>query len=173
MGFGGEYVLARSDRPLRELAGFAAGCAEGHSDCVTECLPRPGGWQTLQIHHGLPGDSLRPFRQLADSTGAPVLIARVMDSDVCEVVGLAPSGARWSTYLDPAMAADYGFPEPPPGAAGHITRWAAEAGCTADPIALAEVLAKRADSLVDDLIFDLIDACGFPPSVPTEAPASA
>ncbi|GGQ87117.1 hypothetical protein [Kitasatospora griseola] len=173
MGFSGEYVLARSDRPLRELAAFAAGCAEGHSDCVTECLPRPGGWQTLQIHHGLPGDSLRPFRQLAGSTGAPVLIARVMDSDVCEVVGLAPSGARWSTYLDPATAADYGFPELPPGAAEHITRWAAEAGCVADPIALAEVLAKPADPFVEDLVFELIDACGFPPSVPAGAPASA
>ncbi|PJN23728.1 hypothetical protein CG736_20870 [Kitasatospora sp. CB02891] len=73
----------------------------------------------------------------------------------------------------PATAAEYGIPEPPPGAAEHITRWAAEAGCTADPVALAEVLAKRAHSLVDDLIFDLIDACGFPPSVPAGAPASA
>ncbi|MFJ8439532.1 hypothetical protein [Kitasatospora griseola] len=172
MGFGGEYVLARSDRPLRELAAFATGCAEGHSDCVTECLPRPGSWQTLQIHHGLRGGSLRP-RQLLDTTGAPVLIARVMDSDVCEVVGLAPSGAQWSTFLDPAMAADYGIPEPPPGAAGHITRWAAEAGFAADPVALAEVLAKGADSLVDDLVFELIDACGFPPSAPDEEPASA
>ncbi|MFG2692658.1 hypothetical protein [Kitasatospora sp. NPDC048407] len=171
MGFTGEFVLARSDRPLRELAVFAAGCAEGHADCVTDCWPRPGGWQTLQILHGLRDNSLRPFRQLVDTSGAPVLLANVMDSDVCEVVGLAPSGARWSTMLDPVMAADYGIPQPEPGAAEQITRWAAEAGFAADPVALAEVLAKRADPFVEELVFDLIDACGFPPSVPaSEAP---
>ncbi|MFJ5921450.1 hypothetical protein ACIQF6_02460 [Kitasatospora sp. NPDC092948] len=166
MGFTGEFVLARSDRPLRELAVFATDCAEGYADCVTECTPRPGGWQTLQIHHGLRSDSLQPYRQLVETTGAPVLLANVMDSDVCEVVGLAPSGARWSTMLDPVMAADYGIPEPEPGAAEHIARWAAEAGFAADPVALADVLVKRADPFVEELIFDLIDACGFPPGIP-------
>ncbi|MEW1908046.1 hypothetical protein AB0442_06240 [Kitasatospora sp. NPDC085895] len=108
-----------------------------------------------------------------ETTGAPVLFASVMDSDVCQVRGPAPSGLRWSTYLDPVMAADHGIPEPPPGAAALIARRAAEAGCGADPAALAEILVRRADPFVEDLVFELIDSCGFPPGIPSGAPGSA
>ncbi|MFD9127659.1 hypothetical protein [Kitasatospora sp. NPDC059571] len=163
MGFTGDVVLARSGRPLRELAWFAAGCAEGGSTCVSACNPRPGGWQTLQILHGMVDDSVASLRALVEATAAPVLVAHVMDSDVCWTRGLAPSGARWSTVLDPVMAADYGVPGPFPDASEEITRWAAEAGFAADPAALGEVLVKRADPFAEDLVFELIDACGFPP----------
>ncbi|MEY9849714.1 hypothetical protein [Streptacidiphilus sp. MAP5-3] len=168
MGFTGDFVLARSDQPLHELAWFAAGCEEGHSDCLSSCSPRAGGWQTVQIHHGVRDYALPAFQNLVAATGAPILIAKVMDSDVCEVRGLAPSGARWSTFLDPVMAAEYDIPEPPPGAADLIEKWAQEAGFTPDPTRLREVLVKRADPFVEDLIFELIDSCGFPPSIPTE-----
>ncbi|MEY9963470.1 hypothetical protein ABIA33_001503 [Streptacidiphilus sp. MAP12-16] len=168
MGFTGDFVLARSDQPLREFALFASGCTDGHLDCVSSCWPRPDGWQTLQVHHGVRDDSLAAFQGLVEATGAPILIANVMDSDVCQVRGLDPSGAVWSTFLDPAMAAEYGAPEPAPGAAEHIQRWAAAAGFSADPRALADVLAKRAHPFVEDLVFELIDSCGFPPSIPDD-----
>lgn len=168
MGFTGDFVLARSDQPLRELPMFASGCTDGDLDCVSSCWPRPGGWQTLQIHHGVRDDSLPAFQGLVAATGAPILIANVMDSDVCQVRGLAPSGARWSTFLDPVMAADYGIPEPSPGTAEYITRWAAEAGFTADADALAYVLTKRAHPFVEDLVHELIDSSGFPPSIPDD-----
>ena len=168
MGFTGDFILARNDQPLRELAFFVSGCVQGDLDCVFTCWPRPGGWQTLQIGHGVRDDSLSAFQGLVEVTGAPILIANVMDSDVCQVRGLAPSGARWSTFLDPVKAADYGIPEPAPGAAEHITQWAAEAGFTADPDALADVLTKRADPFVEDLVHELIDSCGFPPSIPDD-----
>ncbi|WP_052434309.1 hypothetical protein [Streptacidiphilus melanogenes] len=170
MGFTGDFVLARSDVPLRERALFASGCTDGHLDCVSSCRSRPGGWQTLQIHHGVRDDSLAAFQELVHDTAAPILIANVMDSDVCQVRGLTPSGARWSTFLDPPVAADYGIPEPAPGAAADITRWAAEAGFTADAEALAAVLTKRADPFVETLLFELIDACGFPTGLPDGVP---
>ncbi|MFD8075174.1 hypothetical protein ACFV3E_21310 [Streptomyces sp. NPDC059718] len=186
MGYTGDFVLARSDAPLERTRGF-----EESADDLNVCVPRPGGWQTLQFDRSLPdSDDDRWLERLVAATGSPVLIASVFDSDVCLVRGLTPSGAVWSAFLDPEMAADYeiaGSPPavddaPPgesekernvrwmlaevPGTAEEIAGWAAEAGFTADRDTLREVLAKRADPFVEDLFFELIDACGLPPVRP-------
>jgi hypothetical protein len=58
MGYWGDLVLARSDRPLSELTPFLArpGCCDGDDDCLTMCADRSGGWQTAQVCHYRPGD---------------------------------------------------------------------------------------------------------------------
>ena len=183
MGFSGDFVLVRSDRPLLEAKLFETGCAEGHVECLTACRPRPGGWQTVQVHHGLRGDDMGNgadyahwLRTLVEATDSPVLIATVMDSDLCEVRGLAPSGLRWTTLLDPVMAADYGVPVPTGGhtaVAERVAAWAGEAGFHADSEALHAVLTKRADPFVEDLIFELIDAAGLPAGAPDEPDSGA
>src|SRR4051794_30733673 len=106
MGFFGDFVLLRTDR--RPALGEDAACEEGHAECV-EPLDSPwaGGWQMVQVGHGLPGGPRRAVGKLVAATGSPAVVARVMDSDVCQAFGLAPSGESWETFLDPAMAEDY------------------------------------------------------------------
>lgn len=90
MGFFGDFVLARSDRPLLEhpLFGSAFVCSEGHADEVHACRRYEAGWQTLQVPHGLPdNDGDRWLSRLVTATGSPAMIANVMDSDVCVVGG--------------------------------------------------------------------------------------
>ncbi|MYS19521.1 hypothetical protein GA0115240_109430 [Streptomyces sp. DvalAA-14] len=175
MGFSGDFVLARSDRPLLELPPLgAASCGECADGCLHPCAERTGGWRTAQSGHGFLTDHPKGLlRELVASTGAPALLARVMDSDMCQVWGLTPSGAQWTVLLDPVMAADYDIPVPGPdevrATAGSIAGWAAEAGFAAEPGALLSVLTKRADPFVEDLFFELIDACGLPPADPAPA----
>jgi hypothetical protein len=173
MGFSGDFVLARSDRPLTELPPFATGASgrAGEGDCFHPCADRAGGWRTLQIHRGLATDDLPGWlRGLVAVTGAPALLARVVDSDMCQVWGVAPSGASWTSFLDPVQAAEYDIPVPGPdevrGNAGRIAGWAAEAGFTADRAALLSALTRRSDPFVEDLFFELVDACGLPPVDP-------
>ncbi|WP_431960932.1 hypothetical protein [Actinacidiphila sp. bgisy160] len=167
-------------------------CIDERADYFHECSPRrPGGWQTLQVNDHLPeNDDDRWLRRLVTATGSPVMIASIMDSDVCYVRGLTPSGVTWSAFLDPVMAADYEVSGPPPSEddappgetdrdrsirwlladvpenTEQIADWAAEAGFTANRDALRMVLVKRADPFVEDLFFELIDACGLPASEP-------
>ncbi|MEU6343039.1 hypothetical protein ABZ883_19105 [Streptomyces sp. NPDC046977] len=193
MGYSGDFVLARSDSSLRDLPVFddPEWCIEEQADYFHECRPRPGGWQTLQVNDCLPeNDDDRWLHRLVAATGSPVMIASVMDSDVCYVRGLTPSGVAWATFLDPVMAADYEVTVPPhsedeaprgetdqgrrvrlllanvPKAAEQIALWAAEGGFTADREALRAVLAKRADPFVEDVFFELVDACGLPLAAP-------
>ncbi|MFC4031236.1 hypothetical protein ACFO3J_07080 [Streptomyces polygonati] len=176
MGFSGDFVLARSERPLMELPQFGAGasCGTCEGGCFRPCAELTDGWQTVRSRHGSPIDGIRDWlRRLVAETGAPALLARVMDSDICQVWGLAPSGAAWTAFLDPVMAADYDIPVPGPeevrATAGRVAGWAAEAGFRAERAALLSVLTKRADPFVEDLFFELIEACGLPPVDPAAA----
>lgn len=97
------------------------------------------------------------------------MLASVMDSDLCDVRGLTPSGVSWSTCLDPAMAADYDIEVPDAsGTVEQIAAWSAEAGYAADLGALVDVLTKSADPFVEGLFFELIDACGLPARIALE-----
>jgi hypothetical protein len=200
MGYSGDFVLMRSESSLPDLPVFddPEWCIEEHSDYFHQCWPRPGGWQMLQVNDYLPenGDD-RWLHRLVTANGSPVMIASVMDSDVCYVRGLSPSGVTWSTFLDPVMAADYEVSvsppsedEAPPGetdkerrvrwlladlpqTAEQIAVWAAEGGFTADREALRVVLTKRADPFVEDLLFELVDACGLSPAEPVRKDLAA
>lgn len=193
MGYSGDFVLARSGSSLAELPVFddPGWCADEHAGRFHPCRSRLGGWQTLQADDWLPeNDDDRWLHRLVTATGSPVMIASVVDSDVCYVRGLTPSGAAWSAFLDPVMAAEYEVSVPlssqdeappgetdgdrrvrrmlaeVPGTVERIADWAAEAGFTADREALRAVLTKRADPLVEDLFMELVDACGLPPAEP-------
>ncbi|WP_329129508.1 hypothetical protein OG552_03605 [Streptomyces sp. NBC_01476] len=179
MGFSGDFVVARSDQPLLELPPFAAGavCGTcGGDDCSGPYEVRPGGWQTLRIQHGPMTDDVPAWLDtLAAATGAPALLGRVADSGLCQVWGTAVSGASWTTFLDPVLAARHGIPVPDaaevPRTARRIAAWAAEAGCAADHGALLSVLTRRADPFAADLFRELVDACGLPPAGPGPAAA--
>ncbi len=211
MGYWGDFVVARSDGPLAELPPFVArpGCSDDDKDCLTVCQVRPGGWQTAQMCHYLPGDDYQWWlKALVAATGSPVLIATVVDSGICQVRALAPSGTAWETFLDPRSSAlpdflDYYLMDEDgegsdadggddddaddddgdddgggggggeaaverlladvPATADQVARWAAEAGFRADTGALRAILGSEADPFVEDIFFQLIDACGLPP----------
>lgn len=137
MGYSGDFVLVRSDSSLPDLPVFddPEWCVEERADYFHECWPRPEGWQTLQVNDYLPenGDD-RWLHRLVTATGSPVMIASVMDSDVCYVRGLTPSGVTWSTFLDPVMAADYEVSVSPPSEdeapPGRPTKTGGSAGCS-------------------------------------------
>ena len=102
------------------------------------------------------------------------MLASVMDSDLCEVRGLTPSGVAWSTCLDPAMAADYDIEVPDASdTADRIMAWSGEARCAVDRGALVDVLTKESDPFVEDLFFELIDACGLPTQSVLEEPSAS
>ncbi|HET7017094.1 MAG TPA: hypothetical protein VFI65_24440 [Streptosporangiaceae bacterium] len=188
MGYWGDFVLARSAGPLAELAPFVTkpGCSDGHTDCLHVCEERPGGWQTVQLCHYLPGDDYDWWlSELVAATGAPVMIATVADSAMGQLRGLAPSGAEWTTFLDPESAdaegmldylsdPDGDFEGEPEGAAvqrvldaapetaDRIAGWAAEAGFQADVESVRQLLVQERDPFVEDLFFELITACGLP-----------
>jgi hypothetical protein len=188
VGFWGDFVVARSDGPLAELGPFATkpGCSDGHTDCLSVCERRPGGWQTVQVCHYLPGDDYDWWlNELVAATGAPVMIATVADSAMGQLRGLAPSGVGWTTFLDPESADAEGmldyradpdgeFDGEPEGAAvqrvldeapemaDRIAGWAAEAGFRADAEAIRALLVTESDPFVEDIFFDLLDSCGLP-----------
>jgi hypothetical protein len=174
VGFFGDFVLARSDRPLLEDAVFGNGltCGEGHAECVRVRQKYEGGWQTLQIHHGLPGnDDGQWLSRLVAATGSPAMLASIMDSDTCEVGGLTPLGVSWRACLNPVVAAEFGIAASPvPETADRIAAWSAEARCSVDRAAVIEVLEKDADPFAEGLFFDLIDACGMTAHLEPEAP---
>jgi hypothetical protein len=183
VGYWGDFVLARSDRPLAELPPFLArpGCSDEDEDCLHMCAERSGGWQTAQVCHFLPGGNYGWWLgELAGVTGFPVMIGSVADSGTCQVRGLAPSGDGWETFLAPERAAEEGLLDDDedaddegedaaqrlldavPGTADQIARWAAEAGFRADAERIRRILVREADPFVEDIFFELIDACGLP-----------
>lgn len=193
MGYWGDFVLVRSDRPLAELSPVLArpGCSDEDDDCLALCQVRPGGWQTAQVCHYLPGDDYPWWlSELVAATGSPVMIATVADSGICQVRALAPSRAGWDTFLGPRSAALPEFLDcyladtegetegetgegaaqrlldTVPATADQIARWAAEAGFRADTEALRGILLQEADPFVEDIFFHLIDACGLPDPLP-------
>lgn len=189
MGFTGDFVIARSKRPLLELSAFADGgteCRDGDdTGCFRACASREGFWQTLQVHHGLQED--RDWLQLlVDETGSPAMIASVHDSDLCEVRGLAPRGDVWSATFDPQATVNYEIPagadvtsaevesmidwyrERIPAATYAITQWSLASELVAEEDRVSAALSKRADPFVEDLFFELLEAAGLPAVLPDE-----
>ncbi|MFC8346261.1 hypothetical protein [Streptomyces sp. NPDC057280] len=167
MGYWGYFVVGRSERPLKELdalAGVAGGLSlRGEA---------AGGWQVWEYPSG-DGD-VGSMNALARESGAPALFGYVMDSDCVVVEAAGPESGAWTTCLArTAMAARIGagpdglaledyFLEPP-DAAERAVAWAEEAGRTADPERLLEVLTAEPDPLAENLFFRLLDRLSVVP----------
>jgi hypothetical protein len=197
LGYWGDLVLLRSDRPLAELPPFLdrPGCSDEHDDCLTLCEARPGGWQTVQVCHYLPGADYQWWlRGLVAASGAPVMILTVADSGVGLLRALAPAGAGLETFLDPNSdglpefldyyrTEDDGDGDDGDGEGGHdavqrlldevpatadsLASWAAEAGFHADTAAIRRTLVKEADPFVENNFIQLINDCGLPAPFPS------
>ncbi|KNE83768.1 MULTISPECIES: hypothetical protein [Streptomyces] len=166
MGFWGYLVVGRSDRELAECSTLAPGrerleLAETFAD----------GWQLWQ-HPSEPGlgDLDDVAGALARETGAPTLLAYVMDGDCAVLEGAGPVRGSWTACLGrTALARHVGeneivlddvFPSPA-GAAAHAAGWAAAAGRTVDSRRLADVLSADPDPDVEKLFHEVLQKLGI------------
>lgn len=187
MGFSGHLVFARSEHSLLETPLFGSADPELKGDA--HVWPRPGGWQTLQIVHGLREDGR--LAAVVEWTGAPACVADVSDSDVALVTGLDTDGRRWQAWLNPDTAARLLTEEPddlddmslwldtpefdeavrrkraeldadvPADAEGAIA-WATAAGVRAARQPRIEEVLRSRETFVEDLFDALLDELGFP-----------
>ncbi|MBR7834416.1 hypothetical protein KDL01_14165 [Actinospica durhamensis] len=194
MGFSGQYVFGRSERPLLEAPVFDA-IRPPWGDGACELWPRPGGWQTLQLRAEQWGSE--ELAALVEWTGAPACFAAIFDSDVADVVGLCPDGREWQTVLGLEIAAEMGIgqldthdthdtlellgtpeyaqacaarqaelEEAVPACARAAIAWASAAGvATAAQQSAIEAVLRAHEVFVEEGFIALIDALGFPPAV--------
>lgn len=180
MGFWGSYVVARSAEDLAESAPVAALGGE-----VAFARRRTDGWQVLAVSAADPLAAAALLPAVIDMTGAPALVASVLDSDFARVSADSPSGTGWAAVLNRSAAAGYGFPVGVDDVAGleavpdefavefaapdvaqtaaSALRWAAEAGAVADPDAVLAALTAEA-TFVEDVLAQLGDALGVWPA---------
>ncbi|MFJ6785019.1 hypothetical protein [Streptomyces yangpuensis] len=180
MGFTGELVFGRSERPLLEAPVFG-GAQEDDGGRIGAWPPRPGGWQTLQFHRCLPEEEEPEavLRAVVEWTGAPACIASVHDSDVALVMGLEPGGDRWDAWLNLRTAAamtDRPLAELEarvPRDAASVLSWAWDAGFGEHVDAPAiEAVLRSHDPFVEELFDTLLTHLGFPPAPEAEAEAA-
>lgn len=196
MGFSGELVFGRSDRPLLGAPAFA-GIVRSRDE-VHLGWPRAGGWQTLQFI----GDGIKEpeamLQALVEWTDAPACVVSVYDSDVAMVTGLGPGTRRWEACLNLEKAAALWAHVPDdvddmsewintpafaeaivrkraeldadvPGDAEGAWDWARSAGFghAATAASIQEVLRSR-EVFAEELFDALLDRLGFPEAVDPE-----
>jgi len=150
MGYTGRILVARSPRPLSELAAVEA-------DAVLHETTARGDWRSARLD----GDLSEAAETLVAETGAPALTAFILDSDIADVEALTPAGVAWHVYLHEATARGYGAPELPhtvDEVTGLALAWSAEAGLTADPAAVRTALGAKnvfAEETFDELLVAL------------------
>ncbi|MFI7010154.1 hypothetical protein [Streptomyces sp. NPDC050145] len=167
MGYWGYYVVAGSDRPLRELEALA-----GVREELTLLEERVGGWQVWECPGGGDGEQARDvgsMNALAAETGAPALFAYVMDSSCAVVEAAAPRSGAWTACLGrDAMTRYIGGDErsledyflPPADAAERAVAWAAECGRDVAAQPLLDVLRAPAEPSAEELFFRFLDRLG-------------
>ncbi len=199
MGFSGQYVFGRSERPLLEAPVFDA-IRPPWGDGAHELWPRPGGWQTLQLRAEQWGSE--ELAALVEWTGAPACFAAIYDSDVADVVGLCPDGREWQTVLGLAVAAEMGLgdqdargslealgtpeyaeacaarqaelEEAVPACARAAIAWASTAGvASAAEQGVIEAVLRTHEVFVEEGFIALIDALGFPRAVAPDGESEA
>lgn len=191
MGFTGHMVFGRSDRPLLEAPAFDAVRPPG-GDGARSSSARPGGWQMLEFGDGEWDQG--NLSGLVAWSGAPACVAMVYDSNVADVVGLAPDGRTWQAVLNIEVAAATSPRRPADmyddlewitsapyteavlrrreeleaavsGGVSGALAWAAVAGhASAADAAAVETLLRSHEVFVEDLFVNLLDTLGFPPA---------
>ncbi|MFE9251533.1 hypothetical protein [Streptomyces sp. NPDC007088] len=173
MGYWGYYVVARSERPLGELATL------GPVRAVLQPLDlRPDGWQVWEYATD-PAAAEQPgmgsMNRLARESGQPALFGYVMDSACVVVEGASPVAGAWTACLGREALARYLRPQdcggltvddyfPPAGeAAAHAVRWAAEAGAHAETGRLLALLTHAPETSAEHSFFRFLDRLGVLP----------
>ncbi|HEY2696985.1 MAG TPA: hypothetical protein VGJ45_16055 [Pseudonocardiaceae bacterium] len=154
MGFSGIIVVARSARPLSEL------------DSVRACGGSPvwsgadDEWQAVQL-----SDAGNSPPALLDETGAPTLVARVVNGSFAMVRAASPTGVGWAGVLGPDEAERHPLPieflVPPEDVVDPAVGWARAAGLAPDVDRLEDVLQAEPDPTAAELVFELLGALGF------------
>ncbi len=149
MGYTGRIVVARSGQRLAETLDAA----------VLDEKDLGDGWQSLQLD----GDLRSANESLVDQTGAPALSAFIVDSDLADVSGQAPSGVRWRAYLHENKALQMGAP-PLTTSRDEVVRqalaWSAEAGLPASEGALRSALDAH-NTFAEETFDELLAALGL------------
>ncbi|MGW2863640.1 hypothetical protein [Streptomyces sp. NPDC001205] len=197
MGFSGDLVFGRSERPLLEAPVFDR--ARGGGERISSWWPRLGGWQTLQFPSGALTDLDEVLQAVGTWTGAPACVASVFDSDIAWVAGLGPDATCWEACLGLDMAAGEWADVPDdvddaslwvltpefaeavsrkraeldgkvPSAARGALAWARAAGFgqAAETAAIEGVL-RSGETFAEDLFDTLLDRLGFPQACQPEA----
>lgn len=152
MGYTGRILVARSPRPLSELAAVDA-------DDVLHESAYAGDWREAQLDGDLPG----ALQRLVAETGGPVLSAFIFDSDVADVEALSPGGAAWNVYLHEGKAREYGAPELPQTVdevVGQAQAWSAEAGLTSSAVAVRTAIEGH-NVFAEETFYELVGALGI------------
>ena len=150
MGYTGQILVARSSRPLSELAAVNA-------EVLYESTYN-GDWRSAQLDGDQPGAVVA----LIAETGAPVVSAYIVDSDLADVEASSPAGVAWHVYLHEDTALSYGAPALPHTADEVVElarAWSAEAGLTFDPVALREALEVH-NTFAEETLHELLDGLG-------------
>jgi hypothetical protein len=138
VGFSGVQLVARSGRPLGDLA--SVGALGGEVDWEQQGA---GDWWFCRVHGHDPPPEEEAVGALVDEIGGPVAIGYLHDSDVALVWLAAPGLPVAGFVLNPQAGRRYGLPvddaaqEAAPDA---VTAWA---GPQTDPDAVAAVLAAE------------------------------
>ncbi|MFI1394670.1 hypothetical protein [Streptomyces sp. NPDC020681] len=163
MGYWGSLILVNHPQPPSGTPAFAGG------QRVVLLQKRAGDWRmwSLEGQGSLDDEDLAG---LVETTGGPVLVGFVMDSNCIVLEGRTKDRATWRTCLDRTAMSAYMAESGqsvdewflgPEEAAENAVEWARAAGLTPLPEALAEVLSKRSDPFVEDLFQEFLDGLGI------------
>lgn len=149
MGFFGHIAVARTHGPYT-----------GEAAAVLHETDHGDGWWWIQFD----GEAKGLLTELVAATGAPVITAYVLDSDVADVTALTPAGERFHTYLHAATAEQMGAPaltQTPAEVLRAALTWSAEAGLIADPQGVEEALTMHS-VFAEETFDELVTALGVP-----------
>jgi hypothetical protein len=119
-------------------------------------------WQSASFPDG--GDLEAAVTAIAETTGAPVIGAEFLDSDIGFVTAVNDPGVVWTGILDRRMAEDYGFPldgHPIEAAVDHAVAWSAVAGLTPDA-ELIRIAFTDSRVMAEELYSVLLVGLGIP-----------
>ncbi|GAA4991295.1 hypothetical protein GCM10023205_74080 [Yinghuangia aomiensis] len=178
MGSFSELMVVRADQSALELKTLRphliCACAADTS-CWHKWHIAGGGWQIVDVSGAHPGASglLAP---LVAETGAPVLVAHLVDSDTAYLEALGPESGAWEGWIEAYFAPEYAadrlvgdalneladrLAAELPERAKRAVAWAVEAGWAPDyDQVLAAMRAK--ETFAEDQLMNVLNAMGMP-----------
>lgn len=165
MGYWGFLIAAKSDDDLGRLAE-----QEPFGGDYLKVEPLGGGWQHAWVAGAEEDPDMHAgISAIANATGAPAIIAYILDSDCGPVVATTPAGDTWTGTLAKSTAmSNYQMPDDgisPDTATDTLIRWGEVAGLTPHRATLLEALAP--DAIGPEHLFTLLlEGLGITPAKP-------